>query len=174
MDQNFLHLHRVERASLDPRPSDPCSAAPRGSSSYRRRGAPASEASGLSSRGRTRPSCLLYNLWRLALGGLPRVGVRAQGAAEKEDVRLRAVDLVVHPAQALLHAEHPPLHVLQQAPALGDLVHLPRDCLRENHVPVLIHVVKILLRVLDLVRVMRHRPVAICLVRRGGETNAMD
>ena len=56
--------------------------------------------------------------------------VRALRAAEEEDVRLRPVNGVVHPAAALLHAQAAPLALREQA-ALGRIL---RDVLGQDHV----------------------------------------
>ena len=78
-------------------------------------------------------ACLADNL---AGGGVDALAVHeargrvgALGAAEEQDVGLRAVDGVVHPAAALLHAEATPLGLREQA-ALGRVL---RDVLRQDH-----------------------------------------
>jgi hypothetical protein len=75
---------------------------------------------------------------------LARLGVRAERAAEEQDVRLGAVRRVVHPAAALLHAKVAPLGVREQA-VRG---HVLGELLREDHVTVLVLVIAVLVTVL--------------------------
>merc|ERR1719174_981576 len=96
------------------------------------------------------------------LGGvdLPGERVRAEGPAEEEDVGLGLVDLVVVPAAALRDAKASPLLLTQQARlaivVMVQLVHLLRYRLRKDNMTIFIHVIVVLVRVLDLVRIVRH------------------
>eukprot|EP00325_Prymnesiales_sp_UTEX-LB-985_P002982 CAMPEP_0174713484 /NCGR_PEP_ID=MMETSP1094-20130205/14137_1 /TAXON_ID=156173 /ORGANISM="Chrysochromulina brevifilum, Strain UTEX LB 985" /LENGTH=163 /DNA_ID=CAMNT_0015912665 /DNA_START=106 /DNA_END=595 /DNA_ORIENTATION=+ len=72
--------------------------------------------------------------------------IRAQRPTHEQDVGLRTMDHVVHPATALLHADATPL-ALREHPALGRIL---GNMLRENDVAVLELAVVVLLRVFDL------------------------
>ena len=78
---------------------------------------------------------------------LSRLRVGAQGAAEEEDVRLRPVDGVVHPAAGLLYSNAAPLALGQEA-VLGEGL---GQILREDDVPVFVFLVGVLFGVLDAV-----------------------
>jgi hypothetical protein len=86
-------------------------------------------------------------------GGLPGVwwesgvGVSADGSSEEEDVGFGSVNLIMSPASALLNTKTSPLLFAEES-SLG---HLLEDVLWEDNVPILIEVIKVLVRVLDLV-----------------------
>ena len=81
------------------------------------------------------------------------VGIGSERAAEEENEGLGLVDLVVDPASRLLDSEASPLALRKQSSSWDLLV----DGLRQQHVAVLVEGVVVLLAVLDIVRVVRHR-----------------
>ena len=81
---------------------------------------------------------------RVDLAGL---WVGSQGAAEEEDVRLRAVDGVMDPAAGLLHSDATPLALGEEA-VLGEGL---GQVLGEDDVPVLVVLVGVLFGVFDAV-----------------------
>eukprot|EP00445_Apocalathium_hangoei_P069501 CAMPEP_0204126622 /NCGR_PEP_ID=MMETSP0361-20130328/11112_1 /ASSEMBLY_ACC=CAM_ASM_000343 /TAXON_ID=268821 /ORGANISM="Scrippsiella Hangoei, Strain SHTV-5" /LENGTH=151 /DNA_ID=CAMNT_0051078523 /DNA_START=103 /DNA_END=555 /DNA_ORIENTATION=- len=101
-----------------------------------------------------------------------RVG--AQQPTEEQAVRLGLVDLVVLPATTLLNAKAPPLLVLEQTPRGGQFDHLFRDGLGQGHMPVLVGAVGVLVRVLDLVWIMRHLSHANSVVTAGSPMRSAD
>lgn len=80
------------------------------------------------------------------------VGVGTDRAPKQQDEGLGLVDLVVHPAAGLLHAEGAPL-VFGEETLLG---HLLEDVLGKEHVAILVDIVLVLLGVLDLFWKMWH------------------
>lgn len=84
--------------------------------------------------------------------------VCAFGAAEEQDMGLWLMDFVVDPASGLLDAQCPPLLLAEELALLGDFLH---DLFGENHVPVLVVVVVVLLGVFDFRRVVRHLNIII-------------
>merc|ERR1719203_1149980 len=99
---------------------------------------------------------MLHYFHALAARNLPGGGVGPEGTAEEQDVRLRPVELVVRPTTALCHAEAAPLILLKEPFPLRELVHLFRHGLRQDHMTIFIPIVLVLLRILDLVWVVRH------------------
>ena len=88
----------------------------------------------------------------MRLGHLTSGRVSAKRPPKEQDERLWLVDLVVDPAAGLLDSEMAPLFFVEQAAAGHVTVH----ALRQQHVPVLILIILVLLRVLNLIREMRH------------------
>ena len=73
-----------------------------------------------------------------------------EGPPEQQDVLLRPVEHVVHPAQALLDAQVPPLRLGHQVRLRHELGEVPG----EHHVAVLELVVSVLVAVVDVL--LRH------------------
>jgi len=84
--------------------------------------------------------------------GCTRVRISPQWSSEEEDVGLRPVHFIVRPASALLHSQASPLILRQQA----SFRHLLEDALRQVHVSVLVVLIRVLLRVLNFSREVRH------------------
>ena len=70
-----------------------------------------------------------------------RVGVSTYGPPKQQDEGLGFVNLIVNPPARLLNAEGAPLILSKQSL----LRHLLENVLRQQHVPILIHIVLILL-----------------------------
>ena len=88
----------------------------------------------------------------MAFRNLASRWLSAKWASEQQNPWLGLVSLVVDPAARLLHANAAPLLFKEQAPA----GHATVDGLGQKHVPVLILIVLVLLRVLNLVWKVRH------------------
>ena len=88
----------------------------------------------------------------MGFGNFAGAWVGAQGASEEENEGLGLVDFVVDPAAGLLDSKVAPLLFVQETASL----HVAVNGLGQEHVSVLELVVLVLLRVLDLVREVRH------------------
>ena len=75
----------------------------------------------------------------------PSVGGLRQGPPEEEDVGLGLVGHIVDPALALLNPKRPPLRLRHEVRPRHHL----RQVFRQHHVPVLVLVVEVLVRVVD-------------------------
>ncbi len=82
----------------------------------------------------------------------PCVRVCVLGPSEEQNVGLRLVDFIVHPPSRLLHSQPSPL-VLSHQPPLRQFFH---DVFGDNHMPVFVVIVKILLGILNFGRIVRH------------------
>jgi hypothetical protein len=84
------------------------------------------------------------------------VRIGALRPSEKEDEWLGVMDAIVYPAARLLDSEVAPLFLREQATAHLGLTHIVIESLRKHDMSVLIEVIGIFLRVLNLIRVVRH------------------